>query len=56
MPPEILQKILGHADYSTTVNVYNHIDTIVKSIETVDVTSEQTIGRIRRKRKALEPL
>lgn len=35
MPPEILQKILGHADYSTTANVYTHIDieTLVKSVE-----------------------
>lgn len=24
--PEILQKILGHADYSTTVDVYTHLD------------------------------
>lgn len=24
--PEILQKILGHADYSTTVDVYTHMD------------------------------
>lgn len=35
MPPEILQKILGHADYSTTANVYTHIDipTLVKAVE-----------------------
>lgn len=26
MAPEVLQKILGHADYSTTANVYTHID------------------------------
>lgn len=26
MPPEILQKILGHADYSTTANIYIHSD------------------------------
>ena len=24
--PEILQRILGHADYSTTANIYTHID------------------------------
>lgn len=24
--PEVLQKILGHADYSTTIDVYTHID------------------------------
>lgn len=37
MPPEILQKILGHADYSTTANVYTHIDTetLVKAVEPV---------------------
>ncbi len=41
MPPEILQKILGHADYSTTANVYTHIDieTLVKSVETNSVTN-----------------
>lgn len=41
MPPEILQKILGHANYSTTADVYTHIDieTLVKSVETVDVTN-----------------
>ena len=41
MKPEILQKILGHANYSTTADVYTHIDidTIVKSVESVDVTS-----------------
>lgn len=34
IPPEILQKILGHADYSTTANVYTHIDieTLVKAV------------------------
>lgn len=26
MPPEILQKILGHADYNTTANIYVHAD------------------------------
>lgn len=26
VPPEILQKILGHADYSTTANIYVHTD------------------------------
>lgn len=37
MAPEILQKILGHADYSTTANVYTHIDTdtLVKAVEPV---------------------
>lgn len=26
MPPEILQKIIGHADYSTTADIYVHQD------------------------------
>lgn len=35
MSPEVLQKILGHADYSTTANVYTHIDidTLVEAVE-----------------------
>jgi len=35
MPPELLQKILGHADYSTTANIYVHtdIDALVKAAE-----------------------
>lgn len=26
VPPEVLQKVLGHADYSTTANIYVHTD------------------------------
>lgn len=35
MPPEILQKILGHADYSTTANIYVHtgVEDLVKAVE-----------------------
>lgn len=35
VPPEILQKILGHADYSTTANIYVHtdIDELVKAVD-----------------------
>jgi integrase len=35
MPPEILQKILGHADYSTTANIYVHMDVeeLIRSVE-----------------------
>lgn len=35
IPPEILQKILGHADYSTTANIYVHTDAedLVKAVE-----------------------
>lgn len=38
--PEILQKILGHQDYSTTANIYTHVDaeTLVRAInENMDV-------------------
>lgn len=35
MPPEILQKILGHADYNTTANIYVHtdIDELLQAVE-----------------------
>lgn len=35
VPPEILQKVLGHAQYSTTADIYVHIDTeqLIKAIE-----------------------
>ena len=26
LAPEMLQKVFGHADYSTTANIYTHID------------------------------
>lgn len=37
IPPEILQKILGHADYSTTANIYVHtdIDELIRAVEGV---------------------
>ena len=37
MQPEILQKILGHANYSTTADIYTHIDiqTLVAAVEPV---------------------
>lgn len=36
MPPEILQKILGHADYNTTANIYVHtdIEELLRAVET----------------------
>lgn len=35
MPPETLQKILGHADYSTTANIYVHteLSDLLKAVE-----------------------
>lgn len=40
--PEILQKILGHADYSTTVGVYTHFgkEDILAAAQSIDVTSK----------------
>lgn len=40
--PEILQKILGHADYSTTVEVYTHLDAdeVIKEAQRVTVTDK----------------
>lgn len=37
MPPEALQKILGHADYSTTANIYVHTspEELVKAVEDI---------------------
>lgn len=42
IPPEILQKILGHADYSTTANVYTHVDieTLVDAVKGNSVTNK----------------
>lgn len=37
--PEVLQKILGHADYATTANIYTHLD-IDTLIDAVNKTSE----------------
>lgn len=34
--PELLQKILGHADYSTTANIYEHFD-IDQLVNAIDV-------------------
>lgn len=35
VPPEILQRILGHTDYAMTANVYTHIDadTLIKAVD-----------------------
>ena len=40
--PEILQKILGHADYSTTVEVYTHLDAdeVIREAQRVTVTDK----------------
>ena len=40
--PELLQKIMGHADYSTTVGVYTHLDKddILAAAQDITVTSK----------------
>lgn len=42
LAPEILQKVLGHADYATTANVYTHIDaeTIVAAVTNALLTNQ----------------
>lgn len=43
LPPEMLQKILGHADYSTTANIYTHIDaqTLVGAVTNTLLTNKK---------------
>lgn len=43
LAPEMLQKILGHADYSTTANIYTHIDaeTLVSAVTDALLTSQE---------------
>ena len=43
LAPEMLQKILGHADYSTTANIYTHIDaeTLVSAVTDALLTSQK---------------
>ena len=39
----MLQKILGHADYSTTANIYTHIDaeTLVSAVTDALLTRQE---------------
>lgn len=41
LAPEYLQKILGHADFSTTANIYTHLDadTLVKAVANTLLTN-----------------
>lgn len=43
LAPEILQKVLGHADYATTANVYTHIDadTLVNAVTDTLLTNKK---------------
>lgn len=40
--PELLQKMLGHADYSTTANIYEHFD-IDQLVEAIDAPVTNTL-------------
>ena len=44
LAPEMLQKILGHADYSTTANIYTHIDaeTLVDAVTNSLLTNAES--------------
>jgi integrase len=44
MPPEILQKILGHVDYQTTANFYIEKDAeeLIEAVENVDTQNADT--------------
>lgn len=43
--PEILQRILGHADYSTTANIYTHIDieSIVNAVSNTEAGKAESV-------------
>lgn len=47
LAPEMLQKILGHADYSTTANIYTHIDaqTLVDAVANSLLTNKKAQGK-----------
>lgn len=53
--PEILQKILGHADYSTTANIYVHadIDALVKAAEKIGY--QHVTNKVQNREKAKTP-
>ena len=44
LAPEMLQKILGHANYSTTANIYTHIDaeTLVDAVTNALLTNAES--------------
>ena len=43
LPPEMLQRVLGHADYATTANIYTHIDarTLVDAVTNALLTNKK---------------
>ncbi len=51
--PELLQKMLGHADYSTTANIYEHfdIDQLVNAIDAPVTNTLLTNQKTTKKKK-----
>lgn len=54
--PEMLQKILGHADYTTTANIYVHtdIDALVKAAEKI-AGNKHVTNKVQKQEKAKTP-
>lgn len=52
IPPEMLQKILGHSDYSTTANIYVHTDVeeLVEAVENckLSVSNQKNLKQIKK--------
>ena len=53
MKPEYLQKVVGHSDYSTTANEYNHVDqkTLIKAVEQISVANKSLTNKKNQKKK-----
>ena len=51
LPPEFLQKIIGHADYSTTANIYTHLKSEMMKKSSVDM--EEVFRRKQEAKSAL---
>lgn len=52
--PELLQKMLGHADYSTTANIYEHFD-IDQLVNAIDVPVTNTLLTNQKSAKKKKP-
>ena len=52
--PELLQKMLGHADYSTTANIYEHFD-IDQLIDAIDAPVANTLLTNQKSAKKKKP-
>lgn len=44
LPPEVLQRVLGHAKYSTTADIYTHLDaqTLIKAVTDSLLTNKES--------------